>query len=53
VRLLIGVLIGLTVGNFLYQAFGHMDWLVAIERSYFQMSALIAIGLAQFLTKSS
>lgn len=37
--------LGLTVGNFLYQAFGSQDWATAAERSFFQVFALVLFHL--------
>lgn len=37
--------LGLTAGNFLYQAFGSLDWGVAAERSFFQIAALVLFYL--------
>ena len=46
---LVTVVIGLTLGNFIWQwLFGRHEWLVALERSYFQ---LWAIATYYFLVK--
>ena len=37
-----GLLLGLTMGNFIWQAFGAKDWSVALDRSYFQAGAVAA-----------
>lgn len=37
------VFIGLTIGNFIYQYFSAQDWLLAGERSIFQLVALFAV----------
>jgi hypothetical protein len=42
-RKLIGVWIGLTLSNYIYQLLpGHQDWHLAGERSWFQFLALAA-----------
>ena len=40
---LFGLWVGLTAGNFVYQAFGAHSWMVAGERSFFQLVAMIAV----------
>ena len=40
---LFGLWVGITAGNFVYQAFGAHSWLVAGERSFFQLVAMIAV----------
>lgn len=47
---LIPVAIGLVSGNYIVQAFGQMDWAVAAERSWFQITALIAVWLIDYVT---
>lgn len=37
----IGAGIGVTVSNFLYQAFTSADWHLAFDRSYFEIVALL------------
>jgi hypothetical protein len=43
---IIGVAIGMTVANYVYQAaLGPGDWSVAFERSFFQCTALLCVWL--------
>jgi len=42
----IGVFVGLTAGNFIWQAFMERKWGKAVERSYFQAVALGTFLLA-------
>lgn len=35
--------LGLTIGNFLYQAATGQDWAVAFDRSYFQLVACMTM----------
>jgi len=37
--------IGLIIGNFLYQYSNDKDWNIAIERTYFQFTALFAVWI--------
>lgn len=41
------VLAGLVAGNFSYQAVGARRWDVAIERSFFQVTAVLFFWLVQ------
>ncbi len=41
------VLIGLIIGNFLYQAFTGQNWERALDLSIIQAGALIAVGLTE------
>ena len=43
--------IGLTTGNYIYQALGEHNWLVATERSFFQGGAFIALILIMIIWK--
>ena len=40
---LIGIGAGLAAGNYLYQAWGDGNWIVAAERSFFQATAIFTI----------
>ncbi len=42
---LLPLLFGLTLGNFVYQAFCGMEWITAIERSIYQFSALLCVAI--------
>jgi hypothetical protein len=42
----IGVTVGLTLANFGWQAFNEKRWDKAVERSFFQLSAVTAFILA-------
>lgn len=43
----IGVGLGIVSSNYLYQLISrHPDWATASERSFFQIVALVAVGLA-------
>lgn len=42
----VAMVIGLTVGNFVYQACKSQDWATAIERSYFQAVAILMCYIA-------
>jgi len=42
---LLVLFIGLMVGNFLYQYSNDKDWYIAIERTYFQFTALFAVWI--------
>jgi len=42
---LLGLFIGLIIGNFLYQQFNNKEWDVAIERAYFQFTALFSVWI--------
>jgi hypothetical protein len=35
-----------TTGNFVYQAFTSQDWTTALERSFFQFMAFLAVWIA-------
>jgi len=37
--------LGLMVGNFLYQQFNDKEWDIAIERTYFQYTALFGMWI--------
>ncbi len=45
------VFAGLTIGNFIWQAFGGRDWDTAKERSFFQGAALGTFLLAMAVTR--
>ncbi len=47
IELAIAVAIGLTVGNFIYQAAASQDYRLALERSFFQTSALLILWIAE------
>jgi len=47
--LVLGTFIGLSVGNFGLEILNKKRWTVALERSYFQGVALLAIWLLTFL----
>lgn len=42
---IIAVGLGLVIGNYVYQAFGAQEYIVAAERSFFQVTALFAAWL--------
>jgi hypothetical protein len=50
VGLLIGVWVGCSGGNFLFQASTSQDWHMAVMRSYFQAWPLFALWIAQRFT---
>lgn len=37
------ITLGLVLGNFIYQSFGGQDWETAVERSVFQIVAILVI----------
>lgn len=43
---LIVIGVGLSVANFLYQALNDYQWSLAIDRSFFQIIALVAVYVA-------
>ena len=50
---MIGLSIGLTLGNFAFQAFSEHRWAVAVDRSFFQVVAIFAFILSFNLLKSN
>jgi hypothetical protein len=44
---LIPLWLGLALANFIYQAFANQHWQQAIERSWFQLIALVAVVIIQ------
>jgi hypothetical protein len=49
IALIVGV--GLVAGSFAYQLFGAQDWLIAAERSWFQFTACLCVGLADVMAR--
>lgn len=46
------VCLGLTIANFIYQYFQAVpNYAVAIERSWFQITAIIVFGLVSWINK--
>jgi len=41
--------IPIALSNYLYQAFGDQNWMIATERSWFQFGACFAVGLIIFI----
>jgi hypothetical protein len=50
---LLGLLVGLTAGNFAYQLFTAQDWITATERSFFQFMALLAVWILGLINQSN
>jgi hypothetical protein len=46
------IFVGLAIGNYLYQAFGDHLWMVALERSWYQLVAL-TVAFIVFSIKSN
>ena len=42
--------IGLILANFAYQVFTAMNWSVAIERSWFQVTACIIVSAVEYIS---
>ena len=42
------LVIGIVLGNYLYQYFGPQDWAAAFDHSYFQLFAVGAVLLVQY-----
>lgn len=40
------IFLGLVISNFVYQAFAGMDWITAVERSFFQGVAVLLCYVA-------
>jgi len=49
IALIVGVC--LVAGSFAYQLFGAQDWLIAAERSWFQFTACLCVGLADVMAR--
>ena len=48
---LFGLWAALATGNFVYQAFACGNWSAAVERSWFQLAAFVALWLWQKATR--
>ena len=46
IALLVGL--GLTVANFAYQGFTAQNWMFALDRSWFQMTACVVMAAANY-----
>ena len=51
--LVIAVASWLVLANFAYQLFGGQDWMLALERSWFQLNACLALALADYAVRRS
>ena len=45
--------LGLGLANFAYQAFTGRAWNVAIERTWFQVTACLVVGAAEYFVRRS
>lgn len=43
------IILGLITANFLYQYIGDSNYLVAVERSYFQVAAILILRAVDYL----
>jgi hypothetical protein len=48
---LIGIIFGLTLGNFAFQVFVSQDWSTAVERSFFQCIAIFCVWISARFAK--
>jgi len=40
--------IGLTIANFAWQGLGDQNWTLAFERTWFQVTACLAVGVVDY-----
>jgi len=43
--ILICILLGLALGNYVFQCFSQGEWIVALERTFFQLVALLSVWI--------
>ena len=45
----VGLSVGFTIGNLIYQSYSKKDYRKALERSYFQTAAIMVFAIMQFM----